>query len=114
VGGLLGAAVTSAGKRDAQTGEWGPSAGPLYWALFGTAVIVGAAIPTYRWVVLLLTPFVQLAVSFVALCIIAVAPNYEANRGRRLQSLGWITLGTVLGTIVGAGIMFLWFVLSKR
>jgi hypothetical protein len=120
VGGLVGAAAVSAGKRDPKTGQRDPSAGPLYWLLFLGTLVLGivallgvllATVPAGDVLLVALlglaifAPVVQLLVSFFALLAIAFLPKYEENRGGYLRSLGRITLWSVLGTLAGGLVM---------
>jgi hypothetical protein len=93
------------------SGGHGASAGPLYWVLILIAGIGCALIRPYGWVAgIFFTPLVQLAVSFVAFCILAASPN----RQDYFWSIGRITLGTILGTIAGVALMFFLLLLLKR
>ncbi len=80
-----------------------------YWLLFGILCAVTAVIPFGNeiggglFVVIMALPGVQLTASFAALLAVA----FRSGGKPEYQQIGKITLFTILGTMIGTGIMWL-------
>jgi streptolysin S family bacteriocin protoxin len=85
------------------------SAVGLYWGLFGILCAIAALVPFGNGggggllLAVMVLPGIQLTASFAALLAIAFRGG---TRPEYLQ-IGKITLGTILGTVIGVGIMYL-------
>lgn len=112
-GSVIGAAAASGKWYDWEKDEKEPSAGPIYWSVFGVALaisVVWALLDTRQYgekllVIALLLPFGQLGVSLVSLAIIGLVSN-DAARVARLRSLGRITGFSVAGGFIGMVAIF--------
>lgn len=112
-GSVIGAAAASGKWYNWYKDEKEPSAGPIYWSVFGVALVIAVAwafLDTRQYgekllIVALLLPFGQLGVSLVSLAIIGMFTHNE-NRAARLRSLGRITGFSVAGGFIGMVAIF--------
>src|SRR5207253_2464216 len=84
---------------------------PVFWysgfhVSPSSADIMGLIL-TSVFVVLMLLPAYLLAASILATVFVLLHPSYRKTV--RLVQIGKITLGTVIGTVIGSGIMLLLF-----
>jgi hypothetical protein len=107
VGSVVGAAAASGRWYNWEKDEREPSAGPIYWGIFAVVALISLALAAASReiavgliIVALVVPFLQLAISLIALVVIALASS-EETKGPRLRSLGRITLFSVAGGFVG-------------
>jgi hypothetical protein len=111
LGGVIGAAVAGATQR-------GRAGASLYWRtvavlLFALALGLGAfmrggseGIIVGVVIGLLVFPGVQLAASLLAVLIAAFQPEQPfPTRSDRLRAIGWITIWTVVGALIGIAVM---------
>jgi hypothetical protein len=106
-----------------------PATVRVFWVAFGVLTgVTAGALSTYAgedWasapqdvvlitVILLLVvlPLVQLAACVVAALVVGLAPRrfFEPNRWRRLLTVLKITAGTLVGVLLGYGIMWVLYV----
>jgi hypothetical protein len=86
----------------------GNSAVGLYWGLFGILCAVTAVIPFGDaggglLVAIMVLPGIQLTASFAAL----LAIFFRGGEKPEYLQIGKITLGVILGTVIGIGAMYL-------
>lgn len=116
VGGLIGAAIGSRMAPKNGIEEIPPSANPYYWLSLLVVSVLGMAILGFYstedfWVILLGgaamgLPALQLIASGIAL--IAILMTSEGyRRAVMLIHLGKITLWTVIGTVIGIGLLII-------
>jgi hypothetical protein len=134
IGGLVGAGLGSAPVQALDEGYYiedesnpgqyklirvpgqktGSSVVGLYWLLFGILSALAAVTPFFGspggglFVVIIFLPGIQLTASFAALLSIA----FRGGGKPEYQQIGKITLGTILGTTIGFGIMWLMYIAS--
>jgi hypothetical protein len=93
-------------------------AGPLYVLFEGNAPqdpveVIGDGMGGALCLLIMLLPAAQLAASVVAGLVVAVAPAraFGEDKAASLIAVGKITLGTIVGTLVGIGVMYVLFTL---
>jgi hypothetical protein len=104
---LVGAAINSPGVAHKAHGDNGRfSAGSPYWLLLMyavMAVLLWGGTP--RLMILALgLPFIQIGVCMLTALVVAFLPCFQPQEAY-LRSVGRITLGTILGGMIGLGIM---------